>query len=130
MKEKAKVWLKEHEKEIIIAGITITGVLAIYAGMKYKNDIMRMIKHLYLTSSNNNIDASSLDDLFSDCSNNVLNFEDYIKNTKAPHQVSAHFMRLPEGKNVSEEMMEYVKNNNINLPANCTYRRAYKTGVA
>lgn len=127
-KKYVKSWIKAHKKELVVAGITITGLLLLVVGIENKEELTKLfciIEDRINVGKNN----TSVMQINAEKTSNIVSIEPYLNNTRAPHYVEGHPMKLAAGKKISEEMLEFVKENNIELPPNYTFRRSYETGA-
>ena len=128
-KKDFRAWVRVHRKELVAAGITIVGLLLLIAGIKNKDELAKVI-YAIKNVVNSKGKANTCEPIIENSASNIVFLETYLAKIKAPHHVEGHPMKLAPGKNISQDMLDFVKENNIELPSNYTFRRSYDTGIA
>lgn len=143
MKERneLKRWIKEHKKELIIAGISIVGLIIIIWGIKNRNDIIKYWELLRqkikecskkvadTTKVTMEISQEAVDEVITDSVSPEVS-QDVItavaSDSKAmPFDVRQHLRNLPEGMHASPEKIAAAQENNIVLQENQTWVNSY-----
>lgn len=128
-KKDFRAWVRAHRKELVAAGITIVGLLLLIAGIKNKDELAKVICAIK-NIVNSQEKVNTREPIIENSTSNIVLLEPYLARIKAPHHVEGHPMKLAPGKNISQDMLGFIKENNIELPPNCTFRRSYDTGIA
>ncbi len=124
-------WINIHKKELIIAGISITTIIAIILGLKNRASIESYWKSLQQLLEKENHNNNSIartpvikhSNIPSDSINNNI-----IPFSKSPHLVREHIRTLPNGHNASMSKLEIAKNKGIQLLPGQTIVNSYTTG--
>lgn len=125
-------WIKEHKKELIIAGVSIEALVLVVIGIKNKD----AIKELWESLKNNAIQTSLK---VSDAATEVVmeapieSFQNGVStiasNSEAiPFEVRRHIRNLPEGWHASPEKIEEALKNSIILMDGQTWVDGYMKG--
>lgn len=125
-------WIKEHKKELIIAGVSIEALVLVVISIKNKD----AIKELWESLKNTAIQTSSK---VSDASTKVVmeapieSFQNGVSNIASnsetiPFEVRRHIRNLPEGWHASPEKIEEALKNSIILMDGQTWVDGYMKG--
>lgn len=124
-------WVNIHKKELIIAGISITTIVAIVLGLKNRAAIesywQSLLQLLEKDNHTNNLIAQPHVIKHSNVPSYSIN-NNIIPFSKSPHHVSEHIRTLPNGHNASISKLEFAKNNGIQLLPGQTIVNSYTTG--
>lgn len=129
-------WIKEHKKELIIAGASISALILTILGIKNRKAIedawgtLRQITNRGL----NNFQTSTIPPISeinvkSEIISNVTEHT-IIPITKTPHDVSEHIRNLPKGYKPSAEKLALATERGLELLPGQTIVDAYRTGGA
>lgn len=130
-KEKRKIrnWIKEHKKELILSGISITMIILTLVGISNSKEIEQFLDVLNDRIGNRgdcDITVLSTDSINLEPPKAVT--ERTISLTKAPHEVSEHLRNLPQGWNASPSKMLTAVEHGYNLIPGQTWVESYRTG--
>lgn len=130
-------WIKEHKKELLIAGISIGALILIVLGIKNKDEIMALWNTLRKVPKQPTVNVTetvrkvtteypiepvqSVQDVFDAVSS---------KSDSLPFEVSRHIRNLPEGWHASPEKIAEALENNIILMDGQTWVERYMKGEA
>lgn len=123
-------WVKEHKKELIIAGVSIAAIITVIIGIKNHKALEETWASLKkLTEKTPEcipvekpitvIDVVPVKNI---AEINIVTTE------KMPHDVAEHLRNLPEGWKASAEKIEKAAEHGFNLLPGQTWVEAYKTG--
>ncbi len=123
-------WGKEHKEKLIIAGVSITVIIAISFGIKNhriseggwtscKKFVKKPPEIVPAGKTEQILDAVSAKD----------NVETSIRSTsRIPHHVSGHFRNLPKGQKASPEKIKTAAEHGHELSPKVTWVVSYETG--
>jgi len=130
-------WIKEHKKELLIAGISIGALILIVLGIKNKDEIMALWNTLRKVPKQPTVKVTEtvrkvtteypiepvqpVQDVFDAVSS---------KSDSLPFEVSRHIRNLPEGWHASPEKIAEALENNIILMDGQTWVERYMKGEA
>lgn len=130
-------WIKEHKKELLIAGISIGALILIVLGIKNKDEIMALWNTLRKVPKQPTVNVTEtvrkvtteypiepvqpVQDVFDAVSS---------KSDSLPFEVSRHIRNLPEGWHASPEKIAEALENNIILMDGQTWVERYMKGEA
>ncbi len=128
-------WIKEHKKELIIAGISIGTLILIILGIKNRemikavwNSLRKLVTHpdVKVTETVTKVAVEIPQEPVKEVITAVASNSDSI-----PFEVSRHIRNLPDGWHASPEKVAEALKNNINLMDGQTWVDSYmKGGVA
>jgi len=136
-KNEAKQWVKDHKKELIIAGISIASITVILIGIKKKDSINAVLEKLKKfdknTSMKEKANLCEILDMSSDevpqISDSLFDMENVVDCVKrAPHSVRGHVRNLTGGRNPSQKKLEEARELGIDLLLHQTWVDEYMTG--
>ena len=130
-------WIKEHKKELLIAGISIGALILIVLGIKNKDEIIALWNTLRKVPKQPTVKVTEtvrkvtteypiepvqpVQDVFDAVSS---------KSDSLPFEVSRHIRNLPEGWHASPEKIAEALENNIILMDGQTWVERYMKGEA
>lgn len=123
-------WVKEHKKELFIAGVNITVIIAVVIGIKNHNaieDVWASLKKMLekkqdvipVTNTVSPADVAPLNDIVE---------IGIVKANRTPHDVSQHLRNLSEGRKASAEKIATATEYGYDLHPGQTWVKAYRTG--
>ena len=120
-------WVKEHKKELFIAGVSVSTIILVILGLKNQKaleEAWKSLKKLVEKVSEEicTVEAPVVQDTVS-----VL---DKISVTRAPHDVERHIRTLPESWKASAEKLAQAEELGIDLLPGQTLVNPYRTGGA
>ena len=120
-------WIREHKKEIAIAGISITAMVGLVLGIKNKEVMEALWNALKNTDSKIPIKTET-----PRITEKVSNIESVVipmhREYKAPFDVSSHIRNLHEGWKASPEKLERAAAYGIDLLQGQTLVESYTKG--
>ena len=139
MEEKKKAlvrWIKKHKKELIIAGVGVSGIALIVAvvfGAKNSHLLEQILTSLkQLIGDNQKMPVEIVTPAKDDVLNNDIVSETAKSGVKvihrAPHDVSEFIRNLPKGYNASAEKLAMAAEKGIELLPGQTIVKSYRTG--
>lgn len=125
-------WIKEHKKELIIAGVSIEALVLVVIGIKNKDAIKELWESLKNTAIQTSLKVS-------DAATEVVmkapieSFQNGVSNIASnseaiPFEVRRHIRNLPEGWHASPEKIEEALKNSIILMDGQTWVDGYMKG--
>ncbi len=129
-------WIKEHKKELILAGVSITALILAILGIKNREEIEEAWSTLIQivnqkpvnlqTSKNTPVSEIKVktEALTNTAEKNIIPL------TKAPHDVNEHIRNLPKGYKASTEKLALAAERGLELMPGQTLVDAYRTGGA
>ena len=134
-KEKSKfiVWVKTHKKELTVAGISATSLIAIILGMNNKEFLMTKWDNLKsIVKSNaisNNAFLSNNQDVVAPKLTTSSNADSIAKRIyKTPFNVNLHIRNLAKGQHASPKKTQEASELGIILKAGQTIVDSYEKG--
>ena len=129
MKEKNKLilWIKEHKKQLVFAGISITTLAAVVLGIKNKEKLMELwdtLKESIKPTINVSVTVNVTIINVPAEAPTVLMSDD----PSVPLEVSRHIRNLPEGWHASPEKIAAAREMNIVLQEGQTWVENYTKG--
>lgn len=123
-------WVKEHKKELIIAGIGIASIITIIVGIKnYRTlrDTWEFLKKLVektpeAVPSMKSVLVTEVDPVKDIVEINIVTAD------RIPHDVTEHLRNLPEGWKASAEKIATAVEHGYELLPGQTWVEAYRTG--
>ena len=132
MKEQRKLinWIKEHKKELIIAGISIGAIIAIALVIKNQEAIKTLWASLRKVA-----EKPIAHTITSPSPETAKPVEKVVTlavehGNPIPHTVDKHIRNLPEGWHASAEKLATALENGFELAEGQTWVADYATGVA
>ncbi len=129
-------WIREHKKELIIAGVSITALILAILGIKNRkaieevwNSLRQIVNQKPVTIQPSTITPVSEITVKTETLTNVVE-SNIIPITKAPHYVSEHIRNLPNGYKPSAEKLALAAERGLELLPGQTIVDAYRTGGA
>lgn len=125
-------WIKEHKKELIIAGVSIEALVLVVIGIKNKDAIKELWESLKNTAIQTSLKVS-------DAATEVVmeapieSFQNGVSNMASnsetiPFEVRKHIRNLPEGWHASPKKIEEALKNSIILMDGQTWVDGYMKG--
>ena len=120
-------WIKEHKKELIIAGVSVTAIILAIIGLKNQKELetaWKSLKNLIEKVPDNvqTPDFPVVSDAVSIVEKPVI--------PHTPHDVPLHLRRLPQGQKPSAEKLAQAVELGIELLPGQTLVNSYRTGGA
>ncbi len=123
-------WVKNHKRELIIAGVSITAIIAVIIGIENHKALEEAWKSLsrLVAKTPEAILTVQASPVTEDTSvKEIAKISMEITN-RAPHYVSEHVRNLPKGRNASIEKISSAAKHGYNLLPGQTWVEAYRTG--
>ncbi len=136
-------WLKEHKKELAIAGMSIAGIILTILAIKNRDKLMKYLSELQdviskLTKTEQSKKTMSICNTAS--TNIVSEIPEHIEISEAvtsdnpithriPFEVQKHIRNLPQGYHPSIAKIETALENGIELAPHQTWVRDYQKGL-
>ena len=134
MKERKSLiqWIKEHKKELIIAGVSVSTLVLIVLGIKNRETIMAVWESLKVAVEKPSKKVSE------EVTRNIVKVPPVqtpeiilpSDDPRLPFEVSRHIRNLPEGWHASPEKIATALANNIDLMDGQTWVDNYMKGGA
>ncbi|RHO56690.1 hypothetical protein DW091_13385 [Eubacterium sp. AM05-23] len=126
-------WVNTHKKELMLAGICVSTLIAIILFSKNRATIESYWFSLeqLLEKSKPTSKPITYSPIIESSASNVpteIISDNIIPFAKAPHHVCEHIRTLPNGYKASMAKLEFAKNAGINLLPGQTIVNAYTTG--
>lgn len=131
-------WIKDHKKELIIAGLSVLGIAVIIAAIlgarnaqaleQISTSLRRMVEKPSAKPKVTAIPSSDVciqAEIISNVSDGII-----TGLRRAPHEVTEHIRNLPKGYNASSEKLVMAVERGIELMPGQTIVTSYRTGVA
>ena len=120
-------WIKEHKKELIIAGVSVGAIALAILGMKNQKELEEAWKSLKkliekVPDKVQTLELPSISDTVSIAEKQGI--------PRAPHDVSLHLRMLPQGQKTSAEKLAQAVELGIELLPGQTLVNPYRTGGA
>ena len=130
--EEIRAWIKKNKKKLIIAGVSISAVLAAIIACNNLDELESVFKSLQSIADQDSENVSMADKMETNisCQNDTAeDFENGTnKATRPRHDVSEHIRNLPEGWSASEKKKASAAERGIVLYPGQTLVDAYSTG--
>ncbi len=130
-KRKFFVWLKAHKKQLLLAGIAVSVVIASVLMFKNKDSVITFWEDLKSTieKEKTKIPTSETVQSFKATEiQNIVELSDCEKSSSLI-DVRTHIMNLPENKYPSPEKVAFAFENGIELGPHQTIRNGYTKGL-
>ena len=132
-------WVKAHKKELVIAGVSVTAIVAFILGHKNRKQLMDLWATLQKTISKAPDMAPVATDIVEKVAEKVVPVVEILEPAKLvvvdasnidliPFAVSKHIRNLPEGWHPSAEKIATAAENGIKLLPNQTWVANYMKG--
>lgn len=141
-KNKFRQWIKDHKKELTIAGISTTMLILLVLAVKNRAELAELMRKVTASLSKTsdsaavnavcpvNIDACAhVSDVTSVVSQPVQNITSGTQVDRIPFEVSKHIRNLPDGYHASPEKVATALENGIQLLDNQTWVMNYTKGM-
>ena len=123
-------WVKEHKKELIIAGVSIAAIIAVIIGIKNHKaleeawaSLRKLIeKTPEAISTVNTASIAEVTPVKDIVEISIVTFD------RIPHDVAEHLRNLPEGWKASTEKIATAAEHGYNLLPGQTWVKSYRTG--
>lgn len=123
-------WVKEHKKELIIAGVSIAAIIAVIIGIKNHKALEEAWASLRklvektpecipvekTVAATENVPVKDIVEI------NIVTAD------RIPHDVAEHLRNLPEGRKASAEKIATAAEHGYDLLPGQTWVEAYRTG--
>ncbi len=121
-------WINEHKKELIIAGVSITAIIAVI--IRTKNDkalekAWESLRKLVEKAPETMTKSVSVADAVPA---NEIGKVNIISAGRAPHDVAGHIRNLPEGWKASAQKIATAAEHRYDLLPGQTWIETYRTG--
>lgn len=123
-------WIKEHKKELIIAGVSIAAIIAVIIGIKNHKaleEVWASLRKLVEKTPETMPVAKSVPDTDMSPVKEIVEIN-IISSDRVPHDVVEHLRNLPEGWKASAEKIATAAEHGYDLLPGQTWVEAYKTG--
>ena len=123
-------WIKEHKKELIIAGVSIAAIIAVIIGIKNQKaleEAWASLRKLVEKAPETMPVAKSVPDTDVSPVKEIVEIN-IISADRIPHDVVEHIRNLPEGWKASAQKIATAAEHGYNLLPGQTWVEAYKTG--
>lgn len=121
-RRKCIVWIKEHSRELLLAGISVGALILMFLSLK---NCAMMEEKLEELETLINQEAKELERLSAE---NLIETVDKLCTTHAPHCVKMHIRNLPMGKKPSPEKIALAIELGYELLPHQTLVESYNTG--
>lgn len=123
-------WIKRHKKELIIAGLSITAIIALIIGIKNRKALEQAWASLIELVEKKPDSISVKKPVVAP---RVTSIEDpleigAVSTSRIPHDVAEHLRNLPKGWEASVEKIATAAEHGYNLLPGQTWVEAYRTG--
>ena len=123
-------WVKEHKKELIIAGVSIAAIIAVIIGIKNHTaleeawaSLRKLVeKKPDVIPVSNTLSVADVTPVKDIVEINIATAD------RIPHDVAQHLRNLPEGWKASAEKIATAADHGYDLLPGQTWVEAYKTG--
>ena len=123
-------WIKEHKKELIIAGVSIAAIITVIIGIKNQKaleEAWASLRKLVEKAPETMPVAKSVPDTDVSPVKEIVEIN-IISADRIPHDVVEHIRNLPEGWKASAQKIATAAEHGYNLLPGQTWVEAYKTG--
>lgn len=123
-------WVKEHKKELIIAGLSITAIIAVIIGIKNQKALEEAWASLgkRLEKTPETIPAVKTVPIAEAAPVKGIVKNNIVTTYRKPHDVAGHLRNLPEGWKASAEKIATAAEHGHKLRPGQTWVEAYRTG--
>lgn len=130
-------WVKDHKKELIIAGVSVATIIAIILGVKNKNVLLKLCSNLRASVMKAPAPVRQLTDvapvtppvpIIEHEKIPVVEATEVMRRIQYPFDVSEHIRNLPPGWNASAEKMAEAEMLGITLLPGQTIVDGYTKG--
>jgi len=123
-------WVKEHKKELIIAGVSIATIISLIVGIKNRKtfkeaweSLRKLVEKIPETISDVElIPIAEVTPVKEIVESNITTAD------RIPHDVARHLRNLPEGWKASAEKIATAAKHGFDLLPGQTWVEAYRTG--
>lgn len=139
-KKEIKNWIKQHKKELIIAGISLATLIVTVVTIKNYKELEKLFASLMKTvaktsktvaasgdvkniATNIGMAGTDANEVLEKTANNVVPI------CRAPYDVSGHIRNLHEGCKASAKKLAEAAEEGITLETGQTFVSSYKTGT-
>lgn len=123
-------WIHAHRKKLIIAGVSLTAIIALVISIKKRDTLEETWSHLRKLATTVPAAELPVETIpiveVSLAEDSVVN--PTILGNKIPHDVSAHLRNLPYGQKASAGKIEAAAEHGFHLHQGQTWVKAYRTG--
>lgn len=123
---KIKCWLKEHKTELIVSGVSIITIAALFVGIENRAMLEDKIPQMKKILCNPSVEGNSKK--FLENATNDIGGISKEGISRAAHEVKSHLRKLPEGCKASKEKMALAIEYGYTLLPNQTWVESYHTG--
>jgi len=120
-------WIKEHKKELIIAGVSVSAIILAILGLKNQKALEEAWKSLKKLAEKVPEEICTVE---APIVQDTVSVVEKISVTRAPHDVERHIRTLSEGRNASAEKIAQAAELGIDLLPGQTLVNPYRTGGA
>lgn len=123
-------WVKEHKKELIIAGVSIAAIIAVIVGIKNHKALEEAWSSLRKLVEKTpeaipTVNTASIAEVTPVKDIVEINF---VTADRIPHDVAEHLRNLPDGWKTSAEKIATAAEHGYDLRPGQTWVEAYRTG--
>ena len=123
-------WIKEHKKQLIIAGVSIAAIVAVIFGIKNSQELEAVLDSLkkkiekdpekLLNNAVNKIEVHEIQET-------LIRPENTVPIRHVPHDVTEHIRNLPDGYKPSLQKLALAEERGIELLPGQTFVEKYRT---
>ena len=120
-------WIKEHKKELIVAGVSVSAIILAILGLKNQKALEEAWKSL------KKLAEKVLEEIYTveaPLVQDTVSAVEKISVTHVPHDVQLHLRMLPQGQKPSAEKLAQAVELGIELLPGQTFVNPYRTGGA
>ncbi len=124
-------WIKEHKTQLIIAGVSITAILAVVIGIKNRQaleEAWMALRKLVEKAPEKTLSTCKVTNVIEDVSVVPVAADNIVPITRIPHNVSEHVRNFPTGYKPSAEKLALAAERGLVLLPGQTIVEAYSTG--
>lgn len=123
-------WIKEHKKELIIAGVSIAAIIAVIVGIKNHKALEEVWASLrkLVEKTPEVIPVAKLMSVTEVTPVKDIVEINIVTADRIPHDVAEHLRNLPEGWKASAEKIATAAEHGYDLLPGQTWVEAYRTG--
>ena len=118
-------WVKEHKKELIIAGVSVSTIILVILGIKKQKALDEAWKSLKKLIEKVPEDICTIE---VPLAQNTVSVVEKVSGTHVPHDVPLHLRMLPQGQKPSAEKLTQAVELGIELLPGQTLVNPYRTG--
>lgn len=123
-------WIKEHKTQLIVAGVSITAIIAVILGAKNQEALEQAWISLRKLVEKTPAKLPTADTV---TVAEIIPIQDIVDisivpTNRIPHEVTEHLRNLPEGWSASAEKIATAAEHGYNLMPGQTWVEAYRTG--